>query len=109
MTYNHFQHVLYSVLSIHGEILRIVIYRKFGQLRAFVEYPFSSLIFYLYLLLFKAKMNVIILNFFLNYSTVHTFSKEEFATKVFGESNYIILDYISLKAEYAKVCILNLN
>ncbi|XP_060859356.1 heterogeneous nuclear ribonucleoprotein L-like isoform X2 [Metopolophium dirhodum] len=60
-------HVLYSVLSIHGEILRIVIYRKFGQLRAFVE-----------------------------------FSKEEFATKVFGESNYINLDYISLKAEYAK-------
>ncbi|XP_008178778.2 heterogeneous nuclear ribonucleoprotein L-like [Acyrthosiphon pisum] len=65
-------HVLYSVLSIHGEILRIVIYRKFGQLRAFVE-----------------------------------FSKEEFATKVFGESNYIILDYISLKAEYAKASRIN--
>ncbi|KAL4135157.1 hypothetical protein QTP88_006800 [Uroleucon formosanum] len=36
-------HVLYSVLSIHGEILRIVIYRKFNQLRAFVEYPFTNL------------------------------------------------------------------
>jgi len=56
MTFNHFQHVLYSVLSIHGEILRIVIYRKFGQLRAFVEYPFSSLIFYLYLIIDYLKL-----------------------------------------------------
>lgn len=60
-------HLLYSILIIHGEILRIVVYKKFRKLRAFVE-----------------------------------FSKEEIATKVFDESNYIILDYISLRAEYAK-------
>ncbi|XP_050061624.1 heterogeneous nuclear ribonucleoprotein L-like isoform X2 [Aphis gossypii] len=60
-------HVLYSILVIHGEILRIVVYRKFRQLRAFVE-----------------------------------FSKEEFATKVIDESNHIVLDYITLKAEYGK-------
>lgn len=60
-------HVLYSILSIHGEILRIVVYKKFNQLWAFVE-----------------------------------FSKEEFAKKVFDESNYITLDYITLRAEYGK-------
>jgi len=52
MTSNHFQHVLYSVLSIHGEILRIVVYKKFQKLWALVEYPFSLLIFYLYYLYF---------------------------------------------------------
>ncbi|XP_025200534.1 heterogeneous nuclear ribonucleoprotein L-like [Melanaphis sacchari] len=61
-------HVLYSILITHGEILRIVIYRKIRKLRAFVE-----------------------------------FSKEEFATKVFDESNHITLDYIRLKADYAKL------
>ncbi|XP_026818688.1 heterogeneous nuclear ribonucleoprotein L-like [Rhopalosiphum maidis] len=60
-------HVLYSILIIYGEILRIVVYRKFRQLRAFVE-----------------------------------FGKEEFATKVIDESSYIVLDNITLKADYAK-------
>jgi len=37
--------------------------------------------------------------------TVCTFSKEEYAKKVYDESSYIDLDYITLKADYAKVCI----
>lgn len=37
--------------------------------------------------------------------TIHTFGKEEFATKVIDESSYIALDNITLKADYAKVCI----
>jgi len=71
---NHFQHVLYSVLSIHGEILRIVIYNKFQQLKAFVEYPFSLLIlYYLYLYYLYLILNCLKLNHF-NYTYFNLFS-----------------------------------
>lgn len=48
--FQYFQEVLHTISSPHGQVQRIVIFKKNG-VQAMVEYPFSRFNEYLYILL----------------------------------------------------------